>query len=442
VKSPLYPALIILLLVALFGTGLSAPTPVPKWEMPPGWTDTPGGDGGKTIRVTTLAAQGPGSLGEALAAEGPRVIEFAVGGIIDLGGHSLRLTQPYLTIAGETAPSPGITLTNGGVGVTTHDVIVRHLRIHPGAGKHAKGSGWEVDGLSTGKGAHDVIVDHCSLTWATDENLSASGPRFEGETPDDWRKNTSHRVTFSHCIIGEGLNASTHAKGPHSKGSLLHDNASDIAIIGNLYISNSDRNPLFKGGVRAAAVNNVICNPGERVMQFGQVPSQWKEHEPQRAALAMVGNVVRKGPSSAEEMAFFEVWPDYGPCDFFMDDNLFFDGAGKPLVVTAAGRDRTRLREGFSQGQTGGSGFEYRLAAYAPTSEMRRVDRAPVWPPRLKAKPAGETQAWVLENVGARPWERDATDRRLVAEAETGGGKIINFESEAPKSAAMPVKAP
>lgn len=173
-------------------------TPNRSWETPPGWTETRGGAGGKIIRVTTLAASGAGSLAEALATPGPRVIEFALGGVIDLGGRSLRVAEPYVTIAGETAPSPGLTLIGGGMGITTHDVIVRHLRIRPGAGARATKSGREVDGLATGGGARDVIVDRCSLTWATDENLSASGPRFEGATPDDWRKNTSHRITFSH----------------------------------------------------------------------------------------------------------------------------------------------------------------------------------------------------------------------------------------------------
>jgi hypothetical protein len=314
--------------------------------------------------------------------------------------------------------------------ITTHDVIVRHLRIRPGAGTRARGSGWEVDGLTTGAGAHDVIVDHCSLSWSTDENLSASGPPFKGATPAEWRKNTSHRVTFSHCISGESLNNSTHSKGPHSKGSLVHDNATDIALIGNLYISNTDRNPLFKGGVRAAMVNNVIHNPGERVIQFGYVPSQWAGKELQRAALAISGNVVRQGPSSATEMVFFEVWPAYGPCDFSLHDNLFFDAAGKPLPVSLGFRDRTRFRVGFNEPMPGGSGYEYLISPYAPTPEMRRVEMPPLWPPRLTARPAAETQAWVLANAGARPWDRDATDRRLVEEVRTGRGKIIDYESE------------
>ena len=61
---------------------------------------------------------------------------------------------------------------------------------------------------------------------------------------------------------------------------------------------------------------------------------------------------------------------------------------------------------------------------------MRQVETPPVWPPRLKARPASETQAWVLADAGARPWERDAVDRRLIEEARTGGGRIIDFESE------------
>ncbi|HRP04665.1 MAG TPA: hypothetical protein PLV87_07115, partial [Opitutaceae bacterium] len=69
-------------------------------------------------------------------------------------------------------------------------------------GPRARSAAPSMDGLGTGGGAHDVIVDHCSFAWGTDENVSASGPRFNGATPDDWRKNTSHRITISHCIVG------------------------------------------------------------------------------------------------------------------------------------------------------------------------------------------------------------------------------------------------
>src|SRR6185312_9822525 len=81
-----------------------------------GWAaHTPGGRGGQVIRVTTLAAKGPGSFLEALETKGPRVIVFEVGGVIDLHGEEIEIAEPYLTIAGQTAPAPGITLIRAGV---------------------------------------------------------------------------------------------------------------------------------------------------------------------------------------------------------------------------------------------------------------------------------------------------------------------------------------
>lgn len=65
-----------------------------------GWAaTTPGGRGGRILRVTTLAADGPGSFKAALEAKGPRIIVFEVGGIIDMGRQTLKITEPFVTIA-------------------------------------------------------------------------------------------------------------------------------------------------------------------------------------------------------------------------------------------------------------------------------------------------------------------------------------------------------
>ncbi|MES2441537.1 MAG: hypothetical protein V4574_01795 [Pseudomonadota bacterium] len=105
--------------------------------------------------------------------------------------------------------------------------------------------------------AHDVIVDHCPFARATDENLPASGLRFGGgETVEAWRARTSRRISFTSNIVAEGLSHSSHAKGEHSKGSLIHDNVTDVLIAGNLYAHNYERNQLFKGGAHAASANN------------------------------------------------------------------------------------------------------------------------------------------------------------------------------------------
>src|SRR5688500_1193676 len=234
-----------LLVLALAATTVSFATHAsadPAFPGALGWAaDTPGGRGGKIVRVTTLDAAGRGSFTEAINTQGPRIVVFEVGGVIDLGKQELKITEPFLTIAGQTAPSPGITLINGGLSIQTHDVVIQHLRVRPGEAGAAKKSGWEPDGI-TAWSARNVIVDHCSITWAVDENLSASGPRFDGgDSPRDWQNATSRRVTFSNNLLAEGLSNSSHSKGEHSKGSLIHDNTSEILIVGNLYASNMER---------------------------------------------------------------------------------------------------------------------------------------------------------------------------------------------------------
>jgi hypothetical protein len=369
-----------------------------------GWAaKTPGGRGGRIIRVTTLAPTGAGSLLEALETQGPRIVVFEVGGVIDLERRTVRIEQPYLTVAGQTAPSPGITLVRGGIDIATHDVIIQHLRVRPGEAGAAKRSGLEIDAITTLGGAHDVIVDHCSVTWATDENLSASGPRFEGRDPDAWRKATSHRITFSNNLIAEGLAHSTHGKGEHSKGSLIHDNVTDLLIIGNLYAHNMERSPLFKGGVRGAVINNLIYDPGPRAVHYNLLAEEWGDQPRQLGQLTLVGNVLRAGPSTPADVALFTLGGS-GDVELYAHDNIAVDRLGRPLPVE--GRYTT-----------------------SPAA-VRHVSQPPTMPPGVKAMAATEVQDAVLRNVGARPWDRDAIDRRIVADTIEGRGEIIDSEQE------------
>lgn len=269
-----------------------------------GWTtEVIGGLGGKVIQVTNLDKSGVGSLRAAIAAEGSRVIVFEVGGVIDLDGKTLKVNNPYLTIAGQTAPSPGITLAGGSLKVQTRDVVVQHLRIRPGA--FGRDKGWAPDGLST-RSAHNIIIDHCSISWAVDENLSASGPRFEGNDPNEWRENTSHNITFSNNIVAEALGNLTHPEGSHSKGTLIHDNVANVLIYRNLYASNQRRNPRFKGGTRGVVVNNMVVNPGKDALRYGLNPKEWSGKQLQRGQLSIVGNVVPFGKDTHKNTVLFE----------------------------------------------------------------------------------------------------------------------------------------
>lgn len=355
--------------------------------------DSKGGSGGEIIRVTNLNREGEGSFAAALEHSGPRIIVFEVGGVINLERKSLRITNPFVTVAGQTAPPPGITLIRGGLSIQAHDIIIQHIKVRPGEAGQPKKSGWEVDGIGCAKGAWNVIIDHCSVTWSTDENISPSGPRFDGTGPEEWRENTSHKIVISNCIIAEGLSNSTHSKGEHSKGTLVHDNASDILITGNLYASNMQRNPLFKGGARGVVVNNYIYNPGNAAIHFGLVEEEWKGHEWLTGIMIVEANLIEAGPDTKGSMASGSF---KGPVEVYWENNM---------IVSAA--DRKELNGTFT-----------------------RIDTKPFWPKGLSPLPPSEVKKSVLENAGALPWNRDDIDKRIIEGVKNGTGKIINGESE------------
>ncbi len=369
-----------------------------------GWAATAtGGRGGQIVRVTTLAASGPGSLREAVTMKGARIVVFEVGGVIDLDRQTLKVTEPDLTIAGQTAPSPGITLIKGGIDVAASNVIIRHLRVRPGDVGAAKKSGWEEDAFSTVGAVHDVIVDHCTLTWGTDENMSASGLRFIGDTPESWREHTSRRITFSNNIAAESLAHATHYKIEHSKGSLIHDNATDILIYGNLYAHNYERNPLFKGGVRGAVVNNLIFDPGQRAIHYNLMGEEWGSHAYQQGQLVAVGNALRAGISTPSPLAFVELGGD-GDLLYYGRDNIFQDRIGQTLPEL--GRYTTG------------------------PAKIIRATAPPLWPAGLMPLAAAAVERYVLHNAGARPWDRDADDVRLIADVAEGRGIIIDSQDD------------
>jgi hypothetical protein len=368
-----------------------------------GWTRTRGGDGGRVLRVTSLASEGLGTLRAALAVAGPRRILFDVAGVIDLGRKSLSIRDPFVTIDGTSAASPGITLIRGGISVSTHDVVIQHIRVRAGADGAAPKSGWEVDGLST-SAAHDVIVDHCSFAWATDENLSASGPRFAGgDTVEAWRQHTSRRISFTRNIVAEGLSNSSHAKGEHSKGTLIHDNVTEVLIAGNLYAHNYERNQLFKGGAHALTANNLIYDPGNRCMHYALNEGEWAGRPWTVGKLAIVGNVVRGGASTREDLPFL-ILEGQGDLELFDRDNIYTLAGGRSMVPIEVISNRK--------------------------PRIIPLTRPPFWPAGFKARPARSVERWVLAEAGARPWDRDAVDKRIVAQVRSRNGRVIDDERE------------
>ncbi len=343
------------------------------------------------VRVTTLAATGPGSLSEALALAGPRVIVFEVGGIIDLNQARFSIVEPFVTIAGQTAPAPGITLIRGGLTVRTHDVRIQHLRVRMGDAGALPAEGFEPDMTTDGGAAYNVVFDHLSVAWGVDENLSVSGPRFDGPA------STSHAVTIKNSIIAEGLMNSVHEKGAHSMGTLIHDYCSDVSVIGNLYAHNNERNPWFKAFATGAIVNNVVYDPGLWAMRLGAVNSEWTTSglTPEGPRVSVVSNVLLQGPSTPPGSAMVG---SNSSGSAYLQDNLAFDVSGAPALIADA--------------------------------QITQLADKPSWPAGLVALPAAAVLDRVLASAGARPRERDAVDLRIVSEVRSGSGGLVDSQED------------
>ena len=235
------PHLLLVLIASLAGSaGADGPPAFPGAE---GYgASTVGGRGGRVIRVTNRKDYVPGkeepipgSLRAAIRAEGPRTIVFRTGGTIELKAP-LVVRNPRVTVAGQSAPGGGIALRGAGVSVNTGQVIVRFLRVRPGAREARRaGRDYQTDALSVNgrdpdhPPVHHIVIDHCSLSWANDEVCSISGAGID-------------RVSVQWCLIAESLDDSTHPKGPHGYGSIIATDGR-VSFHHNVYAYHRSRTP-------------------------------------------------------------------------------------------------------------------------------------------------------------------------------------------------------
>lgn len=335
---------------------------------------TPGGRGGRVLLVTNLNDSGPGSLREACLVKGPRVIVFRVGGVIDLKSD-LSIDEPYITIAGQSAPGDGVCLRGYGLSVRTHDAVVRFLRVRPG-----DVAGQEVDAICVGGNSRNVMIDHCSATWSVDEAPSPSG--------------AIANVTVQWCLIGEPLDKSVHPKGPHGYGSLVRA-VGGVSMHHNLWVHNRARSPRLGDNYGKPPYptfdvrNNVIYNFGD--MASGLAGDVFDAN--------YVANYVRPGPNSNRKRGII-VTSDKAHLRFYTADNVIEEG----LALF----DRTTL-----------DGRELVTQVAAP------FDVAPVRTTR-----AAKALEEVLDRVGAMRPVRDAVDRRIVNDVRTREGRIINSQRD------------
>ena len=184
-----------------------------------------GGRGGEIRHVTNLNDSGTGSLREALKGNNAKTIVFDVSGYIDLKSQ-LDITS-NTTIAGQTAPYPGITLRYYTIYFGKCDnVIVRFLRFRRSQVKDVN------DGADAtwGRRRNQIMLDHCSFSWSIDEVASFYD---------------NNNFTMQWCTVGEAQNDAGHGKGNHSYGGIWGGKLASFHH--NLLIHLNNRVPRFNG---------------------------------------------------------------------------------------------------------------------------------------------------------------------------------------------------
>ncbi|RKY26349.1 MAG: right-handed parallel beta-helix repeat-containing protein [Planctomycetota bacterium] len=374
---------LVIIMIGSQTTPVAAGDPVRTCNLPafPGaegfGADTPGGRGGRVIRVTTLADSGPGSLREAIGVREPRTIIFEVGGTIQLESD-LNIWSPFLTVAGQTAPSPGVTITGNCLRVETHDVVIQHLRFRGGAN-----NSFAIPGSSDGsREVYNVIVSHCSISWATNKNLNIWYPSV-------------HDVTIRNCIVSESL---PYPMSGNRMGFLIGDHAKRIAVIGNLFAHNSRRNPAPFGDTSTLIVNNVVYNPGSGPIHFQDGNGSGS------LIASVVGNVVIPGQDTPAQWCK----PDQCP----------------PIHILNSTAQGTRIY--LADNEAPGRTEDPWSVALVETSFDVKANSPPVWVAPLTVRDSSGVLGWVLTNAGARPWNRDAADARVISDVLNGTGRLIN----------------
>ena len=440
-------------------------------------TETAAGRGGHVFKVTDISdvddgtntMQGSLSKGVRIhnANSSPMTIVFETHGIIELE-NALQINKPFLTIAGQTAPSPGITI-KGSTLINSHDMLIQHLRFRPGDEMKFKLTDSARDRLRN----HDCdigceeIADFlelddfksaldCIMDWDTktaDEFIndlldkgvpipcdnikhvlrccghplgsSIDGLTINGEDVYNividhcsvsWAIDENidlnalgvQNVTISNSIISEALQDSYHEGGPHSMGMLIGSDDTDV-LVDRVSIV---RNLFVHNGDR----NPLVLGAGEqRVIVNNMIhnPGTYgmTMHDPDCVVKAnMIGNIVVPGPNTTCANTAVRARDLMSGSKLYVWDNYCVN-----RTIYLPSNDPWTC-----------------VLNYAGDCIKSDIITIPIneWDLRVNVYPSDIMGNEISQNVGARPRDRDSVDVRVLGDAQGGGGKIIDSQDE------------
>ncbi|PNQ86898.1 pectinesterase family protein [Paenibacillus polymyxa] len=356
-----------------------------------------GGRGGEVYEVTTLADYGkgeqviPGSLRAAVSSDN-RTVVFRVGGTIHLK-EPLKILGNNLTVAGQTAPGDGITVSDYTTGIDADNVILRYLRFRL-TDRYPS----EDDALGS-RYHKNIMIDHCSFSWSVDEVLSLYD-------------NVNTTVQWS--IASESMLMTTHQKGRHGYGGIWGGRNSTYHH--NLLAHNASRNPRFptdKKQIDAVEMtNNVIYNWGF-FSSYGGGEGSYN----------VLNNYYKYGPNTYKDVRgqiFVDVGSKKYKTRMFIGGNYMY---GNESVT----------KDNWQLGTSIGSIIDPSTRLAEPIEVRGEYDNgiSPDAYGPYQATDAQTAYTEVLAGSGATLPRRDAVDARIMNDVKNGTGAFINSPREA-----------
>lgn len=356
---------------------------LPAFPGAEGWGSTTiGGRGGTVIKVTNTNDSGAGSLRAALTASEPRVVIFTAGGTINLSS-AITITNPYLTVAGQTAPGGGIQITGSSIEFRTHDVIVRGVRFRQQADVNVKING---DSSNSTHPTYNIVFDHCTF------NFGLSGTKQIAL----WFN--PYNVTFSWNIISYSLGTTANSKGLLIGGwdTCGGISASHVTTHHNLFAHNADRNPLIKQETDyTEIINNIVYD----WFWYGT----WT-----MAPTYMVGNHYIAGPRT--------------------------DPSVRPIQVVNGGECLTLqpnavyVAHNIGPGRATDTGEEWNIVQGGVSIYKRTTPPFPL--SGVTEDVVNNVKTRVLAGAGATVPSRDSLDTRVINDITNGTGSTISSISD------------
>ena len=327
--------------------------------------------------------------------EDNKLIIFETSGVIE-DFAEWTLDDDYITLAFQTAPSPGISIHGVQFTISGNHILFQHARIR--AGDNVAGAGGDSRNAVEWFGSYGVF-DHSTFSWAPDTNFGSS-------QASNW--------TISNSIISEGLDYSIHTKATtagHSTGLNLTNTQSYVSVINNLMAHNRYRNPNSSGNTYPQHMlisNNIAYNFETKNFEISESTGVQNYD--------FVNNISTRGLESTGGVKI-----PYGFDQTQNANSVFYVDGNRICTSYQAGcntqDDSVDWDTVICPGDTD---------CTTTIANNRSATVAFAYPAGYTPMAVGDVEAYVLANVGARPSDRDEVDARVIASVSADTGRWID----------------